>query len=260
MMAAAVSVVAATVVLMLLWPGGQAGFQRQPAPGAPLATACLVSAVVGALIGSPLLLTTVPVAVGLVGRRLKRRALARTHTALQAAVPLMLDAAVQRLMAGSSFSVAIVEALRDEPVIGQQPAVVVAIGRIDGGGRVSDELGSMAQAIDQEWARLLAATTAVVLEGGGSGAPALDRLADTVRSHNQAAAEAAAQAGQATASAAVLGLLPLVFAAVIAAADGDARALYVQTWVGAVCLLIAVVLTAACWAVFDWVLSPTGGR
>ena len=112
----------------------------------------------------------------------------------------------------------------------------------------------MADELDVEWARLLAATSAVLLVTGGRGALALDRLADTLRGQNRAAEDAAAQAGQATASAAVLGVLPLLFAVVLGVVDDDARALYLTTWLGAGCLLVAIALTALCWTIFDRVL------
>ncbi len=236
-------------------------------PWATVAAAVCMTA--GVLFQSPLLVLPAPAAIGLASRRVRLRRAAAGAAKRDAAVPIMLDSAVQRLQTGSSFGRSVVDALGEDPVLGSLPAVVAAVSGIDGGGSVGDELQVLAQSIGYqgdkqsasgEWARLLAATTAVLLDAGGQGATALDRLAATVRTNTRVRAEAAAQAGQATASAAVLGVLPLLFAFVIAVLDADARTLYVSTWTGAFCLLVAIGLTALCWSIFDRVLSGGSRR
>ncbi|MEZ5340781.1 MAG: hypothetical protein R2706_04840 [Acidimicrobiales bacterium] len=195
----------------------------------------------GMLTSSPLLSVVVPLVVALVRRRLAHRARAAARRAETAAVPAFIDAAIQRLQAGASYSSALVAALREEPALSALPAVQSTLAGIASGGSVADEFSSLAETHRREWSRLLSATTSVVLSGGGAGTTALDRLAETVRANSAAEAEAAAQSGQATASAAVLGALPLVFALVIGTVDADARHLYLSTWIGAICLLVAVV-------------------
>ncbi len=245
---------AAVVVLGLGAPGGLTSdrFEKPSAP--PVLLLVLGSVVAGILFSIPLLVLPVPAGLLFLARRQRRRKRVRVAVALAAQTPLVLDAAVQRLTSGASFSTSLVGALRENPLIGEQPPVAAAVASIDSGAGVAEALAHMAVDLDAEWARLLAATSAVLLDSGGQGAAALDRLADTLRGRNRASEEAAAQAGQATASAAVLGVLPLLFALVLGSVNGEARDLYITTWLGAGCLLIAIGLTALCWVIFDRVL------
>ncbi len=245
---------AAVVVLGVGTPDGVAP-DRFEKPGAPPVTLVVLGSVLaGLLFSMPLLVLPIPAAIALAFRQYRRRKRIRACAALKAQTPLMLDAAVQRLASGVSFSTSLVGALRENPLIGKQPPVAAAVASIDSGAGVAEALSHMSVDLDAEWARLLAATSAVLLESGGQGALALDRLADTLRGRNRASEEAAAQAGQATASAAVLGVLPLLFALVLGIVNGEARDLYITTWLGAGCLLIAIGLTALCWTIFDRVL------
>jgi tight adherence protein B len=89
---------------------------------------------------------------------------------------------------------------------------------------------------------LVAVALQIAADAGGSVARALDGVADTIRSQQHLRAEINALASQAEASAVLIALLPLAFAAVAGAADPDTLAFLVSTPFGLVCLTVGVVL------------------
>jgi tight adherence protein B len=93
----------------------------------------------------------------------------------------------------------------------------------------------------------VSAALATALEAGGSAARAVDDVADSVRARHELEAEVAALASQARASAILIGLLPLMFASVLAGVDPESLTMLVTTTVGRVCLLVGVSLYAVGW-------------
>ncbi|MFN3217023.1 MAG: type II secretion system F family protein [Acidimicrobiales bacterium] len=89
---------------------------------------------------------------------------------------------------------------------------------------------------------LVAVALQIAADAGGSVARALDGVADTIRSQQHLRAEINALASQAEASAVLIALLPLAFAAVAGAADPDTLAFLVSTPFGLVCLATGIVL------------------
>lgn len=99
--------------------------------------------------------------------------------------------------------------------------------------------------------RLLAVSMIVLVGSGGSASTAIERLSDTLRSRQAAADEVQAQASQATASAVVLGGLPVVFGGILAVANPKIAAFYLYSPIGALCVVAALSLIAAGWFWID---------
>ncbi len=91
-------------------------------------------------------------------------------------------------------------------------------------------------------ADLAGAALSVVIETGGAGAAAIDRVAATVRDRRAIQLEAAAQASQAQASALVIGLLPVGFLALAASADPASIGFLLGTPLGLMCLVVGLAL------------------
>lgn len=89
---------------------------------------------------------------------------------------------------------------------------------------------------------LVAVALQIAADAGGSVARALDGVADTIRSQHHLRAEINALASQAEASAVLIALLPLAFAAVAGAADPATLAFLIATPFGLVCLTVGVAL------------------
>ena len=89
---------------------------------------------------------------------------------------------------------------------------------------------------------LVAVALQIAADAGGSVALALDGVADTIRGQQHLRAEIDALASQAEASAVLIALLPLAFAAVAGAADPDTLAFLVSTPIGLICLVTGIVL------------------
>jgi tight adherence protein B len=103
---------------------------------------------------------------------------------------------------------------------------------------------------------LVAVALQIAADAGGSVARALDGVADTIRSQQHLRAEINALASQAEASAVLIALLPLAFAAVAGAADPDTLAFLVSTPFGLVCLAAGIVLDAVA---LVWMRRITAG-
>ena len=92
--------------------------------------------------------------------------------------------------------------------------------------------------------RLVAVALATV-EQTGAAARAVDSVADTLRADREVAAEVRALASQAQASAAVIAVLPVGFAAVASIADPATLRFLVDSSIGRLCLAIGVALDLA---------------
>ncbi len=99
---------------------------------------------------------------------------------------------------------------------------------------------------------LLVAALVVLLRNGGPVAVALDRIGETLRAGIGARDEAAAQSGQAVASAGLLSVLPFAFAGVVALVEPNIADFYLSTWAGAGCLLAAGAASTVSWFWIDW--------
>lgn len=204
--------------------------RRRAVPLAALVV--LTASVVGGIaLGSPAVAVVTPLAA-LWGWHAWRQALvvARTQERRRRRVE-RVDELIQQLKAGASLGAA----LRAD---GSAPRFDRAAVERAGSGRVEETT---------EGDVLVATTVAVLAARGGAALPSLERLSDTLRSADAATAEARAQAGQATASATVLAVLPGVFALVLAAADARLRTFYLVEPLGALCLAASVALSHLGW-------------
>ncbi|MGI9611555.1 MAG: type II secretion system F family protein [Acidimicrobiales bacterium] len=171
------------------------------------------------------------------------------HRRVSAELPPYLDALAQRLAAGGSLA----QALQETPA---EPALAARLHPLHSGlslglglersisvlrARLTDDSARPA-ALD-----LLVDTLDVLVVRGGPALASLERLNDTIRSAAWVEAEVRLQAGQATASAAVLAGLPFLFAGGLAALDHRLANLYLREPIGAGCLLVAFSLSMIGW-------------
>lgn len=153
-------------------------------------------------------------------------------------LPDLVDAVVRSVRAGASLPTA----LRDGAELVGGPLLddLVAVER-------DVELGVPWSAALAGWAarsgddvRLLVTAAGLGAEMGRGTAAALDGVATTLADRRDVAGEARAAAAQATASAAMLVLLPVLFAGVLAAVDPTSLATLVGTPLGLLCLAVAI--------------------
>lgn len=159
-----------------------------------------------------------------------------------AQLPEALDRVASALRSGASLAAALREAatLAPQPLAGELRAVV---DDVDGGCPLSDALERWADEATPPL-RLAAAALGLGAATGGSVARAVDGVAQTLRDRRQAAGEVRALATQARASAGLLAVAPLGFAALVAAADPASARLLLGTPVGLACLVAGLALQA----------------
>ncbi len=210
----------------------------------------VLAATSGAVVGSPMLVVVVPLVVVVLERVGRRH---RLHVARRRADRAVIDVADLiglQLRGGASLAASVEVALGDialelvhhvEPVRRARRSgegLPAALGRAEADGLVSLELPM--------------ASLRLLLMNGRPAAVSVDRVADTLRAGVGSRDEAAASAGQATASAALLAALPMVFATIVAAAEPSVAVFYATTWTGAACLACAVLLSSLSWWWIDW--------
>lgn len=213
--------------------------------------AVVVGSLLGVVVASPVAIVG-PwlIAAGIVHHR-HHRARRRRRQALDEALPLFVDALMQRLKAGGSLAQAL-RATIGAPAV-ESRLVALRTGLRAGLGldralarqrSAPVEDGSVAgPSLD-----LVVTTLAVLVERGGPALPSLERLNDTLRSAGWIEAEARTQAAQATASAAVLAALPAVFVIALVLLDDRLARFYAFDPVGSACLLGAATLAYGGWA------------
>ncbi len=189
-------------------------------PAVAVAVVVVASAVAGLVVGSPAVAVVTPLGILWAWHAWSRSVTAAGTAARRRRRIEEVDALIQQLKAGASLRTALSPGL-----VGDDP------------GGPPDEASDA----------LVSTTVAVLVARGGAALPSLERLSDTLRSVEATEAEARAQAGQATASATVLAVLPAVFAAVLAVADPRLRTFYVSQVLGALCLAASVVLSHLGW-------------
>ena len=186
----------------------------------PATTLVLGAAVYGLLgVAGVVLLVAVSVAGVVV---LRRGAARRRTVASERALPGVLDAVARQLRAGGSLAQAIAAA--DPPK--SAPDLCASWSRL----RDLVPMVGVAAALER-WmsatpsraVRLAGAALSLAASTGGSPARAIDGVAATLRSRTAVADEVRALSSQARASAAVIALSPLVFAALAGATDDRTR-------------------------------------
>lgn len=205
----------------------------------------IISPVVALLVAGPgLAVVTAAVAwvAPVVAERVARR---RAADRLDRLVPDALGQVAASLRAGASLRSALAEAAMAtaEPLGGQLAAVVA---EAEQGRPLRDALAGWADTAPPaaSGARLAATALAIGADAGGGIAQAVDGVAATVRERRQVQAEVVALATQARASAVLLGVAPLGFAALLSASDPAAARFLLGTPVGLACLGAGLALEA----------------
>lgn len=161
----------------------------------------------------------------------------------EAAVPALLDDLAAQLRSGASL----LQALRaaadrsDSP-----PALDLAevVDAVDRGGSPVSALDGWAERQPLPAVSLTVAALVVGTDAGGAHAGAIEGVAASVRERRASAQEATALAGQARASALVMTVVPLAFAAVASSLDPRVAHTLLATPIGLACLVAGLVLDA----------------
>ncbi len=162
---------------------------------------------------------------------------------IEASLPAVLEEVARALRAGSSL----LEALRaaSRSVGGRLGAdVATAVTAVDRGGGLADELDRWAVRRPVTGVRLTVAALALGAETGGPQARAIDAVAATLRDREAVRHEAHALASQARASAAVMGVTPVLFAVIATALDRRVAHVLLATPLGIGCLVTGLALDA----------------
>ncbi len=167
--------------------------------------------------------------------------------ALEADLVAVIDELSQQVRSGSTVGASF------QSVVARRPRAHAELARVTAGvaagRRLSVALDELSQAETRcsETVRLLAASLAVLSKSGGPVAPALERLADTLRARRGATVEATTQASQAVASAVLLAVLPIVFVLFLVAAEPDARTFYLSEVAGGLCVAAMLLCLLGGW-------------
>ncbi len=210
--------------------------------------------IAGTAVGSPAVAICGPmvVAIGLVEWR--RRV--RVTQAGEAADELVaaVDHLIQQLRSGLSLRRSC-ETLSDAVSAPAAPDLVLLAHRLEAAVTLTEAAGRLRSHADRS-VRLVGVTVETLAGNGGPAVPALQRLRVTLVASAQARTRAEAEAAQSTASAALLAVAPLVFAAVVASLDRSAARLYLEEAVGVLCLAVSLLLSAMGW----WWIQSTVAR
>ncbi len=211
----------------------------------------LVGVVAGVLVGSPTVVCLALPSVLFV-RRLRRLHVCRQRKRLQSeALGVLIDVMGQQVRSGASLHGAVMSAIEDPSVVALEGELTVVASAVNGGQSLESALFELGDRTDLVELSLLATSVGVLVAHGGPVAPAIERLGELVRSIEVARLDAQSHASQATASAVVMAALPVVFAVVVALIDRRMAAFYVQSTLGAVCVVIAAGLAAMGWLWMD---------
>lgn len=164
-------------------------------------------------------------------------------TRVDAALPETLESMARSLRSGSSLRLAIAEAGASAPApLGEGLGEVAeATGR---GRPLNVAIDRWRDATPGDGVPLAAAALGLGAELGGAAARSLDGVAGTLRDRNAVRSEVRALSAQARASAAVIGIAPVAFLLVVAAADPAAIRFLVGSPIGLLCLASGLGLDA----------------
>lgn len=237
--------------------GGQVLRPRSWHPAPWLPPAVLVS--MGLLIRSPLFAVVGPLAFIWIRRVANLRTVGRVQESDEIELLAFVDALGHELRSGSSLARAFSDCCPvsiEDDMNDSQHRLAVAAGEVRSGERLRTALNHMLVGESQpsDELRLLSIAILVLIEFGGPAAPAVDRLASTLRSQHAAVQSKRVQASHATASASLLGALPLVFGLILMATDEALANFYVFSPGGTVCVAGALLLVAAGWEWMDWLV------
>lgn len=213
----------------------------------PLLVGALVVEVVAIAAKSPALAVATPLVTLMAHFAVTRLRSRKARQRSQRAMPAFTDELAQHLRSGGSLSSGFVRVSRESPDIF---AIVEPVVRgVEAGERIEVALERF-QTPD-EALRLVLLTVRILITTGGPASAAIDRVGENVRAVIASDEEAKALAGQGTASATVLAILPLGFAALAALSSNDIARFYAFEWSGAACVAASLALTGASWFWID---------
>ncbi len=232
----AIGMMATLVAAVTLWPPALTTSTRRPPPTwlGPLS-----AVVIGALVGSPLVMLAGPSIWFLLRSRLAYRHRRQAEVEADESLRRLVGGVGQQLRAGLPLA----EALRRNLAQGgpwSEPFSELS------GLRMDQALDTAAQQSHGD-RQLVFSTMSLLVDGGSSSLETVDRLAGVIDARRAARADAATQAAQARASSWLVGGLPLVFASGVAMVDGRALNFFVTSWVGAGCIVGSAVCSAVGW-------------
>ncbi len=153
-----------------------------------------------------------------------------------AQLPDVLDRVAAAVRSGQGIGPALTDAApsASDPLRGELEAVAIALRH---GGSVSEALERWSTRPDaSDDVRLAAAALSLGAAAGGEVARAIDRISATLRERHEVRAEARALATQSRASAALLAVAPVGFAALVATIEPGVVGFLLTTPVGWLCL------------------------
>lgn len=180
----------------------------------------------------------------------------RHDDCLEAALPEALEAVARSLRSGASLSVAVAESARTGPPAARDELARVAAG-VSRGLALEPALDQLARRRPLPGVRLAVAALGLASMTGGAQARAVDAVATTLRERLALDAEVRAQAAQARISAAVLGIVPLLFGAFAATTDPRIGQLLFATPLGLGLVAAGLTLDGLGWL---WMQRLTGAR
>lgn len=206
------------------------------------------------LLESPVLAICLPLLAGFVRRELWRRR-QRLASADRADTAVgFVQAATSGLRAGRSLTGAVLGAADGDGRDETNTLREAVAGRVQAGRpfalAIDDVLGD--GSVDE---RLIATTLCALDATGASAGAALERVAEALGERQSSREDARTQAQHALSSAGVLAALPFVFGAAAALAEPDVARLYASTWLGAVCVGVALLLIFGSW---EWLQRLLG--
>jgi tight adherence protein B len=173
----------------------------------------------------------------------------RREARIERELPALLEAVARALRSGAAMPTALREAAATGSVAAHDLATVLV--DVDRGLSFAVALDRWAQRRPRPGVRLVVGALSMAMASGGPPARAVDGVAATLRERAEVDREVRALATQARASAAVVTLAPLAFAALGALGDERTATFLLRTPAGLACLVIGLVLdtVGAAWMV-----------
>jgi tight adherence protein B len=203
----------------------------------------LAGVVVSGVVGGPVL-AGVGLVAGLVSAVVALRLLSgRREARLERELPRLLEAVARSLRSGASVPGALRDAAATDGLAAADLAVVLV--EVDRGRPLVEALDRWAGRRASAAVRLVVGVLSVALGSGGAPARAVDGVAATLRERAEVDREVRALATQARASAVVITVAPLAFAALGLLGDEQTADFLLRTPTGLACLAAGIALDAA---------------
>ena len=197
-------------------------------------------AVLGLIVGGPVLAVLSVVAAGGVPLAILSALDGRRDARLERELPSLLEAVARSLRSGAAFPIALREAAGSGSLAAADLAVVLA--DADRGRPLAEALEKWVVRRPRPGVRLVVGALRVALASGGTPARAVDGVAATLRERAEVDREVRALATQARVSAVVITVAPLAFAALGVLGDERTATFLLRTPSGLACLVAGIAL------------------